>query len=531
MLRFTHRPFVVSLNHCAKGANKRVFGGAPTFRPGLARSTPLVSAALKRSLSDVNGQTKVGEEPRFLDMVKLNLEKAAQYTDLSPGMVNQILSCNSVLRVAFPIERDDGSVDVIRAYRAQHSHHHRPCKGGIRYADAVDLQEVEALASLMTFKCAVVNVPFGGAKGGIAIDPKKYSKRELEKITRRYTVELHKHGFIGPGIDVPAPDMGTGAREMSWIVDTYQVLFGQNDINSMACVTGKPKSLGGIDGRTEATGLGIAYCARALLEDHPKECQRKGITPGLKGKTVIIQGFGNVGFHAAKFFSQFGCKVIGVIEYNGAVFNADGLDVEELKQHHIHKGTLLGYPAARRELIGGEAMQMMEEACDILVPAAMERAINIENAHRIQAKLIVEGANGPTTPAAEAILEAKGIVILPDILANSGGVTVSYFEWLKNLAHVDFGRLTRRWEEQGKLGILSALQSAGVFTSEDIPEFVRRGAAEKDIVYSGLEDIICKGLRHVVGTANEKGVSYRTAAFINAFESMQENYKDSGFTI
>jgi glutamate dehydrogenase (NAD(P)+) len=444
-------------------------------------------------------------------------------------MVKQIMACNSVLRVSFPIQRDDGTVEVVRAYRAQHSHHRTPCKGGIRYADAVDLQEVEALASLMTFKCAVVNVPFGGAKGGIAIDPQKYSVRELERITRRYTAELHKHGFIGPGVDVPAPDMGTGAREMSWIVDTYRMLFGQTDVNAWACVTGKPISMGGIDGRTEATGLGLVYATRAFLSKED-ECKRFGIAPGMHGKTVIVQGFGNVGFHVARFLQEEGCKVVGVIERDGAVYNSAGLDVLALKDYHRSKGTLLGFDGAERQL-EREPHALMEEACDILVPAAMERSIHKGNAHRIQAKMISEGANGPTTPAAEAILEAKGVVILPDILTNSGGVTVSYFEWLKNLAHVGFGKLTRRWEERGKQGLLAHLKLAGIDTSDAKESALSKGATEKDLVYSGLEDTICKGLDEVVATANAKKVSFRTAAFINAFNKMQGTYNDSGFTI
>ena len=506
---------------------------ALAVQPFVLGARPLRSirfpVAAARGLS---GGTTPDDEPRFLEMVKINLEKAAKHTDLSPGILNQIMACNSVLRVSFPIERDNGAIEVIRAYRAQHSHHRTPCKGGIRYAEAVDLQEVEALASLMTFKCAVVNVPFGGAKGGIAIDPRKYSTRELEKITRRYTVELHKHGFIGPGVDVPAPDMGTGAREMSWIVDTYRMLFGQTDVNAWACVTGKPLSMGGVDGRTEATGLGIVYCTRAYLEDE-QECKRQGLTPGIKGKTVIVQGFGNVGYFAAKFFTEFGCKVIGVVEYNGAVFNPDGLNIDKLKEYHQKHGSLLGFSGAERELPQSQAVELMEEDCDILVPAATEQAIHKGNAHRIKARLICEGANGPTTPAAEEILEKMRVVILPDLLMNSGGVTVSYFEWLKNLAHVGFGKLTRRWEEQGKQGFLKALSTGGIDTSamQNVPESVLRGASEKDLVYSGLEDTICKGLHEVVSTANAHGVNYRTAAFINGFNKMKRTYADSGFTI
>jgi len=469
------------------------------------------------------------EEPRFLEMVKLNFETASKYTDINEGMLQQIVACNSVLRVSFPIARDDGSIVVIRGYRAQHSHHRTPCKGGIRYAAAVDLQEVEALASLMTFKCAVVNVPFGGAKGGVAIDPKQYSVRELERITRRYAVELRKYGFIGPGVDVPAPDVGTGAREMSWIKDTYSVLYGMDDIFSNACVTGKPKSQGGVDGRTEATGLGVCYATRYFLQKE-EFCKRHNITPGIKDKTIIVQGFGNVGYYAAKFFQEFGAKVIGIIEYNGAVYNSNGLDVEALKQHHTNNGTLLGFPGAEREADAAGATAFMEEECDVLVPAALEKAIHMHNAPRIKAKIIAEGANGPTTPKAEEILIANGSVVLPDMLVNAGGVSVSYFEWLKNLSHVSFGRLTRRWEERGKQGFLDILSHHGIDVSH-IGHEVGAGASERDIVYSGLEDTMCKGVDETIATALDKNCSYRVAAFVNALRKMQGTYADAGFTI
>jgi glutamate dehydrogenase (NAD(P)+) len=343
-----------------------------------------------------------------------------------------IKACNSLLRVNFPLHRDDGSTEVIRGYRAQHSHHRLPCKGGIRFSDEVDLQEVEALASLMTYKCAIVDVPYGGAKGGIAINPRKYSVHELEMITRRYTMELKKYGFIGPGVDVPAPDVGTGAREMSWIKDTYTMLYGMDDVSASACVTGKPLSQGGIQGRTEATGLGLYYATRDFLADEAF-CRSARITPGIAGKTVIVQGFGNVGYYAAKFFQEHGAKVLGVVEYNGGVFNAKGLDIEALKKHQASAKSLLGFAGAQRELGAEAAMALLEEPCDILVPAALEKQITKHNAPRIQARIVSEGANGPTTPWAEEILNKKGTIVLPDMLMNAGGVTVSYFEWLKNL--------------------------------------------------------------------------------------------------
>ena len=384
---------------------------------------------------------------------------------LQDGLLTVIKACNSLLRVNFPLRRDDGSVEVIRGYRAQHKvrarrgpsrarrracvrvhalspfarvaraprrsaarqHHRLPVKGGIRFADEVDLQEVEALASLMTYKCAIVDVPYGGAKGGISINPKRYSVHELELITRRYTMELKKYGFIGPGVDVPAPDVGTGPREMSWIKDTYSMLYGMDDIAAPACVTGKPLSQGGIQGRTEATGLGLYYATRDFLNNEAF-CAKHKLAPGIAGKTVIVQGFGNVGFWAAKFFEQHGAKVVGVVEYNGAVFSAKGLPIEALKAHQVSKGSLLGFAGAERELPADAANTLIEAECDILVPACLEKQITMHNAARIKAKVVSEGANGPTTPFAEEILERRGIVTLPDMLMNAGGVTVSYFE-------------------------------------------------------------------------------------------------------
>jgi len=462
-------------------------------------------------------------------MVQANFEKAAKLTDCAPGLLNQILQCNSVLRVQFPLRRDNGQVEVIRGYRAQHSHHVTPCKGGIRYAAVVDLQEVEALAALMTFKCAVVNIPFGGAKGGIAIDPKKYSLRELEAITRRYTIELRKHGFLGAGIDVPAPDVGTGPREMGWIKDTYATLYGMDDVFSDACVTGKPKSMAGIDGRTEATGLGVCYAVRSFLQN-AEATKRHGLTPGIENKTVILQGFGNVGYYASEYFREFGGKVVGVVEHNSAVYDPAGLDVTALKEHLKTTGSLMGFPGVAKEVGAEGAALFMEEECDILVVAAMEKAINATNAHKIKAKIIAEGANGPTTPQAEEILEQKGVVILPDMLMNAGGVSVSYFEWLKNLSHVGFGRLTRRWEQRGKEEILDQLHKAGVAITEPKYELTH-GATERDLVFSGLEDTLLVAMDETLVTAWRLNCSYRTACFVNAITKLQDNYNTSGLTL
>jgi len=513
---------------------------------GLLKRVPRATAArpahhiIKRACASIphlpssleHPKNEYGEdnEPRFLECVKLNFDAAIKHMSINPGLVEVIKACDSVLRLSFPIKRDNGEIVTIKAYRAQHSHHWQPTKGGVRFSEQVDLQEVEALASLMTYKCAVVNVPFGGAKGGININPKDFSEAELERITRRYTVELYKYGFIGPGVDVPAPDMGTGAREMGWMKDTYTMLFGRDDLSAAAVVTGKPIEAGGIEGRTEATGLGVFLASKEFLES-AEFCAKHGITAGVADKKVIVQGYGNVGFWAAKFFSEAGAKVVGVVEYNSAVYNESGLDVDMLKEHQTQNGTLFNFPGADSS-VGSEteATAYMEMPCDILIPAALEKSINRDNAPRIKAKIIAEGANGPTTPAAEKILIDNGSVVLPDMLMNAGGVTVSYFEWLQNIQRVSFGRMTKRWEEKGKKNMVKELFSAGISIPEDDYRLLTEGATERDIVYSGLEDTMALGVKETFQTAEKYQVTYRIAAFINAIEKVKKSYNASGLT-
>lgn len=490
-----------------------------------ASAVPHLPASIEFPHADLTDDN----EPRFLECVKLNFDRASMYLDTDPGLLEVIKACNSVLRISFPLKRDNGEVVVIKAYRAQHSHHWQPTKGGIRYNDQVDLQEVEALASLMTYKCAVVNVPFGGAKGGVAINPKDYSVNELERITRRYTIELHKYGMLGPGVDVPAPDMGTGPREMSWMKDTYSMLYGMNDLGAAAVVTGKPVQNGGIEGRTEATGLGVFLGTKEFLEDM-EFCAKHDIKGGIAGKKIIVQGYGNVGFWTAKSFNEHGAKVVAVVEYNSAVASSTGLDVDALKAWQLKHGTLEGFPGAEESCGEKGANAYMERPCDILIPAALEKSINAKNAPRIKAKIIAEGANGPTTPAAEDILIKKGSVVLPDMLMNAGGVTVSYFEWLQNLQHVSFGRMTRKWEEKGKKRILSELTTNGVKFSDEHMASLSHGASERDIVYSGLEDTMSDAVKATLATAKKHQVSYRIAAFINAIQRVTMAYDACGLT-
>ncbi|MEO6637617.1 MAG: Glu/Leu/Phe/Val dehydrogenase, partial [Ginsengibacter sp.] len=430
----------------------------------------------------------------FFQSVERSFDKAAIFTDWDPGILQQIKQCNSVYQMRFPIKRENGIVATIEAYRVQHSHHKTPCKGGIRFSEGVNQDEVMALAALMTYKCAIVNVPFGGAKGGIKIDPHAYTPYELEKITRRYTAELIKKNFIGPGTDVPAPDYGTGEREMAWILDTYGAMH-PGEIDGAACVTGKPVTQGGVRGRKEATGLGVFYGLTEIC-NMPSMMERLGLEIGVKGKRVCVQGLGNVGYHSALFFQQAGAIIVGLSEYEGAIYSYDGLDVDKVWQHRTKTGSILDFPGAENFENRPDALEM---DCDILIPAALENVINGSNASRIKAKIIGEAANGPLTPEADEILTLKGVLVVPDMYLNAGGVTVSYFEWLKNLSHVRYGRLEKRFTENMNLHILGQLEELTdkkVSTSER--DFIVHGADEVDLVRSGLEETMITATREIV---------------------------------
>ncbi len=462
----------------------------------------------------------------FFQSVERSFDKAAKFTKVDHGILEQIKACNSVLQMRFPIKRDDGTIEVIEAYRVQHSHHKTPCKGGIRFSDEVNQDEVMALASLMTYKCAIVNVPFGGGKGGIKINPRNYSVYELEKITRRYTSELVKKNFIGPGIDVPAPDYGTGAREMSWIVDTYQSLK-PGEIDAAGCVTGKPVTQGGVRGRTEATGLGVYFGIREVC-NMPEVMKKQGLETGIQGKTVVVQGLGNVGYHSAMFFRQGGAKVIALAEYEGAIYNAEGLNEEEVFQHRKITGSILNFPGATNLEKNTDALEL---ECDILIPAALENVINGENAPRIKAKIIGEAANGPCTPEADEIFQQNGILCVPDMYLNAGGVTVSYFEWLKNLSHVRYGRMEKRFTENLNTHILGQIESlTGKKVEDGERAFIMHGPEEVDLVHSGLEETMITATREImeIWLGNPNIPDMRTAAYVNAINKVATSYVELG---
>ncbi len=470
-------------------------------------------------------------EPSFRDSVDLMFNRAVALMDLPPGLEEKIRVCNATYTVRFGV-RLRGRIHTFTGYRSVHSEHMEPVKGGIRYSTAVNQNEVEALAALMTYKCALVDAPFGGSKGGLCIDPRDYDEHELELITRRFAYELIKRDMINPAQNVPAPDMGTSEREMAWIADQYKRM-NTTDINGVACVTGKPINAGGIQGRTEATGRGVQYALRAFFRD-TQGLEKAGLNGGLEGKRVIIQGLGNVGYHAAKFLSEEdGCKITSIIERDGALHSADGLNVEAVHNWIGKHGTVKGYADAAFEADGAK---MLEAECDILIPAALEGVINLSNAERVQAPLIIEAANGPVTAGADEVLRKKGTVIVPDMYANAGGVTVSYFEWVKNLSHIRFGRMQRRAEEArhqlvvDELERLSADKGLGWTLSPNFKEKYLRGAGELELVRSGLDDTMStayEAMSHV-WHSREDVDDLRTAAYLVSIGKVAESYRAKG---
>ncbi len=452
-------------------------------------------------------------------------DRAVRLVNLEPGLADQIRACDVVLHFQFPI-RTNGTYRVIDAYRAQHSHHKVPTKGGIRFSPDVDRDEVVALATLMTLKCAIVDVPFGGAKGGIRIDPQTETPEVMERVTRRYANELVWKHCIGPESDVPAPDMGTGEREMAWIADTYSVLTG-GQLDSLACVTGKPIGEGGIQGRTEATGRGVQYGIREFFRDK-EAVSAAGLKGTLEEKRVIVQGFGNVGYHAAKFLEEEdGCRIVGVIERDGAVWNENGIVTGFLKEHMVSSGGVRGFGPAEYVENGNE---LLTGACDILIPAAMQCQITTENADRIQARLIAEAANGPTTSAAADRLVERGIAVLPDLYLNAGGVTVSYFEWTKNLAHIRHSRLQKRIEEDKARRLMEAIEK---MTGERFEagewDHIARGSSEIDHVRAGLDDTFRKAFAEIREARSRHGLrDYRIPALIVAIEKIAASYRTLG---
>ncbi len=470
-------------------------------------------------------------EPSFRESVDMMFNRAVALMDLAPGLEEKIRVVNATYTVRFGV-RLRGEIKTFTGYRSVHSEHMEPVKGGIRYALGVNQDEVEALGALMTYKCALVEAPFGGSKGGLRIDPREYNAQEMELITRRFAYELIKRDLINPSQNVPAPDMGTGEKEMAWIADQY-ARMNTTDINARACVTGKPTHAGGIAGRVEATGRGVQYALREFFR-HPEDIAKAGLDGTLEGKKIIVQGLGNVGYHAAKFLrDEDNAKIVGIIERDGCLFDADGLDVEAAQKWLANHGGLAGYMDTHFDKDGAK---LLEADCDILIPAALEAVINMTNADRIKAPLIIEAANGPITAGADEVLCDKGIVIIPDMYANAGGVTVSYFEWVKNLGHIRFGRMQRRHEESRHQLVVDELERLDRYLGDAwsmSPDFKRkylRGADELELVRSGLDDtmrVAYQSMREVWHSRDDVE-DLRTAAFIVAIGRVARSYTAKG---
>ncbi len=466
------------------------------------------------------------EDLNLQNIVNHQFQSAARHLKYPSGLLYQIRACNAVYFVQFPVKFGK-KYRIFHGWRAEHSQHRKPLKGGIRYSQMVSQEEIMALAALMTYKCALTNVPFGGSKGGVHLRPRDHGPEQMEAITRRYTAELIKKNFIGPGINVPAPDYGTGPREMAWMADTYDA-FHPGGLDNMACVTGKPLSQGGIAGRREATGRGVVYGLRELFR-RPKLLKEAGLSGSLEGKRIAIQGFGNVGYHVARFlWEEDGAHVVAVGEWDGTVYQPDGLDVAALKRHWDRTGSLRNFRGARTLPKGSDCLEV---ACDLLVPAALENQIHRGNMKKIRTRVLAEAANGPTTPDAEAYLLAKGVLVLPDLFLNAGGVTVSYFEWGKNLHHMRFGRLEKRLDShRTELMLKSTEDLAGQPFPAAMRDALVRGTSERDLVNSGLEEtmIIAFGEILDVKRRRRKVQSLRTAAYIVAIDKIAKTYLELG---
>ena len=468
---------------------------------------------------------KNNEDLNLNNIVGLQFDKAAKTLKLPPGLINQIKACNAVYQVQFPVKVGHHYEQFI-GWRAEHSQHKKPLKGGIRYSPTVTQDEIMALAALMTYKCAIVNVPFGGSKGGVRIAPWNYKRSVIERVTRRFTAELIKKNFIGPGENVPAPDMGTGPREMAWMADTFDV-FNPGGLDNMACVTGKPVEQGGIQGRREATGRGILYGIREATNDK-KMMKKLGLSLGIEGKKIAIQGFGNVGWNAANFLHEVGAIIVGIGEWDGCIINPKGLDPVKVIKHRRRTGSIKKFPEAKTV---SNPKAVLELECDILVPAALENQITLANVGKIKCKILAEGANGPTTPGAEEILLKNGVLVIPDIYLNAGGVTVSYFEWGKNLSHMRYGRMEKRFEEIKTEQFLNFNES---FMNKKISAKIRKsivkGPDEIDLVNSGLEETMRNAYREIMGVYNRKRDinDLRTAAFAVAIDKVATTYLQLG---
>ena len=466
------------------------------------------------------------ESMSFLEGIDRMVDRATLAIGLDPDTAKIVQACDSLLQLKFPV-RLDGKPEIFTGWWAVHSSHRMPAKGGLRYAPTVSPNEIEGLAALMSYKCALADIPFGGAKGGLCLNPADYDEEALHAITRQFTIELARHDVLGPATGVPAPDLGTTSREMAWIADTYKMLYPE-DVNQEACVTGKPLEHGGVPGRTEATGKGVQYALQEFFRHHD-EVEAAGLHDGLKGQRIIVQGLGKVGYHTAKFLSEEdGARIIAIIERDGVIHNEAGLDVPAVRRHLAKTGGVKGFPGGA---FSEHRDAALEAECDILIPAAVQSVIHADNAMRIQARLIAEAANGPVTYAADEILRDRGVRILPDIFVNAGGVTVSYFEWTRNLSHMRFGRLQRRYDELRGRAMLEALEElTGRRVDEPLRHRLVHGASELDLIRSGLDDTLRTAFQDIRSAMKNQPAlgDYRTAAYAIAIGKIARSYYELG---
>ena len=469
--------------------------------------------------------TELDKKPTFLENVEMMVNDTIDRIKIDPNISKILKTCRSVIQLKFPV-KIKGEINIFHGWRAVHSNHRLPVKGGLRYSTDVNQEEIEALASLMTFKCALVDVPFGGAKGGLLIDPKKYDEESLERITKKFARELIRRGYLSPARDVPAPDVGTSQREMGWILDAYKS-SRPDDINHVACVTGKSVNHGGIKGRLEATGRGVCEALKEFFRHTDEVSKAKMDSPDLNDQKIIIQGLGNVGLHSAKSLFATGAKIIGIAEKDGAIFNKEGINIIELEEYKQDKNTILGFPNTKKI---NTSSDLLTYDCDILIPAALENVITLKNVDSIKAKIICEAANGPVSYRADRKLKDRGTVIIPDIYANAGGVTVSYFEWIRNISHIRMGRLHKRYEEDRGEVILKALEQISPNKlSQDITNQLVHGANEEDIIASGLEDTMRVSFQEILEIKSAYNLDdYRMAAYAIALKKIEKSYLELG---
>ena len=461
----------------------------------------------------------------FKDNVNLHVDKSAKLLNFSDDLLEHLKSTHSLIKVNVGVVLD-GKINNFTGWRAVHSEHILPTKGGLRYSETVDQDDTEALASLMTYKCAIVNIPFGGAKGGLKINPKNYTMPQLREITKAFASKLINKGFISPALNVPAPDVGTSEREMEWILETYKTLK-PDDINYRGCVTGKPLHRGGIAGRTEATGRGIEEVVREIFR-HEDVVKEAGLKNELKDNEIIVQGFGNVGSNLAKhLYNRDNAKIIAIGEYDGYLYNKKGIDINALIEF-FQKNKSINNPKLGE--FKNKPSELLELDCDILIPAALENAITDDNVDKIKTKLIIEAANGPVSFEADQKLFEKGVMIIPDIYVNAGGVVVSYFEWVKDISHIRFGRVEKRFQEQKILDIIDLIdKKTNTKTDFDTIKKIIHGADEEDLAFSGLEDSMRNAFIEIYNAKKQIKKSFRDSAYYVSLKKIRNFYTIEGF--